>query len=136
MQSTQVVRYPGTFINWLIIKDLLITHDDAFYASRNGGEDLVRDGAKDGGEFRDGGVFPEDGDGVPYLAGDAGDVQHAHVHADVADGGGAVAVHAEGGGAAAKVAVNAVRITHGNGGDDSAFGGFAPSAITHRITGA
>ena len=64
---------------------------------------------------------------------DAGDVQHAHVHADVADGGGAVAVHREGGLAAAQMPVDAVGVTHGDGGDDGARGGLAPAAVADGV---
>ena len=64
---------------------------------------------------------------------ETGDVQHAHVHADVADGGGAVAVHREGGVAAAQMPVNAVGIAHRDGGDDGARGGFAPAAVADGV---
>ena len=64
-----------------------LSDDDAFDAPRDGGKDLVGDGAQDVGELGHRGVRAEDGDGVAHLHVDAGDVQHAHVHADVADGG-------------------------------------------------
>ena len=97
-------------------------------------KNLVRNRSQDVGQFGDGGILAEDGDGVADFHVETGDVQHAHVHADVADGGGAVAVHAERGVAAAEVAVDAVGITHGDGGDDGARGGLAPSTVTDGVT--
>ena len=91
-------------------------------ATRNGGEDFVGDGAEDEGELGGGGVVTEDGDRIADLRIHARDVKHTHIHADVADRGHAVAVQGEGGGAAAEMAVNAVGIPDGNGGDGCAAG--------------
>lgn len=149
-QSRRRVRSPATFDKYLSISELritlavtshvcqctLIAHNYAFYAARDGGEYLVRYGTKDGGKFRDRGVSAKNSDSVTHLAGDAGNVKHAHVHAYIADGGSTMPIYTERCCAAAKVAVNSIGIPHGNGGDDGALGGFAPSAITYGVSGA
>lgn len=112
----------------------LFPDDDALDAAGDGGEDLVGDGAEDTCQFGDRGVGAEDRDGVAHFHVHAGDVQHAHVHADVPDGGDAVPVHREGGLPAAQVTVDAVGVTHGDGGDDRARAGFSPSAVSHRVS--
>ena len=105
-------------------------------AARYGDQNLVRDGAQDAGQFAGGRVLAKNGDGVAHGAGDTRNIQHAHVHANIADGGRPVAIDAEGSIAAAQVAVQSVRITNGNCGDDGAFLGMAPSAITDCVVGA
>lgn len=61
--------------------------DDTLDAAGDGGEDFVGDGAEDAGEFGDRRVFAENGDRVTDPGIDARDIQHAHVHADIAHGG-------------------------------------------------
>ena len=84
-------------------------------AAGDGGEDFVGDGVKNSGEFADVRVLAEDGDGVTHLHVQSGDVKHAHVHADIAYGAGALSVHAETGAAAAQVPVQSVSIAGGDG---------------------
>ena len=82
-----------------------------FDAARDGGENFVRDRTEDGGKLRSGRVFTEYGHRVTHLRIDTGDIEHAHVHADVSDGRHSVSVQRKSGGSPAEAAVDAVGIS-------------------------
>ena len=100
-------------------------------ALADGGEDLVGDGVEAVAQLGDGQVLAEDFDGVALAAVDVGDVDHADVHADIAHVGRPLAVDEAVGVAATQVAVEAVGIADGDGGD--AAGPVEAVGATSRI---
>ena len=98
-------------------RHLLIYVIDAFDAGGDGGEDFVGDGADGVGEDGGGEVGAEDDGLVALAAVDVGDVDHADVHADIADVGGRTAVDEAITIAVAQSAVESVGIADGDGGN-------------------
>ena len=93
----------------------------SFDSARDGGYDLVWDGAEDTCEFGNSRIFTEDRHCVSDLDVKTCHIQHAHVHADVTDGRHPMAVDGEAALAATEVTVYAICISDRNGRDDSAF---------------
>jgi len=107
---------------------------DAFDAGGDAGEDFVGDGVEPLGQPGDGKVGAEDLDAVALDAvGDVSDVDHGDVHADIADIGGRLAVYETVATTVAEVAVEAVGIADGDGGDARRTVEDAPPAVAHRL---
>ena len=99
---------------------LLFLIVDSLDAGGDAGEDFVGDGAGGAGYLLQEGGVAEDGHFVVFGAIDSGDVEEAHVHADVADDGHKPAVDEHLCVAVAQMAVEAVGIA--DGGDSDARG--------------
>ena len=78
---------------------------------------LVGDGAEPLGQLGHGQLRAEDLHFVALLAGDIGDVYHAHIHADITHIAGWPAIHDAVSASVAQAAVQSVGIANGYGGD-------------------
>lgn len=80
-KSTTKIQNDKFFMN-----NQLVLYIYSLYALRDRCEDFVWDGAECFGYAFDGHCFAEDFDGVTYFdAGHDADVDHAQIHADIAD---------------------------------------------------
>ena len=84
----------------------------------NAGQHFVGDGVELVGKHGDGQVLAKDFYGIALLAGDAGDVDHSDVHADVSHVVGLLAVDEAESAAVAQMSVESVGIAYGDGGDE------------------
>ena len=91
---------------------------DSFDAVGNAGQHFVGNGLELVGEDSDGQVLAEDFYGVALLAGDAGDIDHSDVHADVSYVVGLLSVDETVSAAVAQVTVESVGIAYGDGCDE------------------
>ena len=92
---------------------------NALDAGRDSSENLVGDSVDDVGKHGGRQLRPEDDDLVALAAGYVGDIDHAHVHTYISHVRCALAVDEAVAVAAAKVAVEAVGIAYGQGGDSA-----------------
>lgn len=91
------------------ILPIVHTLDTVAYRSK----DFVGNGVEKVGQAADGQLFAEDFRAVAFVAGYVGNVYHAHIHADVAQIGGLVAVYKAIASAVAQTAVQPVGIAYG-----------------------
>ena len=84
---------------------------DAVDTAGKAGHDFIRYGTQDVSKFGGGRVITEDSHNVTDFSIGAGDIEHTHIHADVADGGDSPATDRESGVSAAQAAVDAIGIT-------------------------
>ena len=107
---------------------------DAFDAGGDGCEDFVGDGVEPLRQLGDGEVRAEDFDAVALGAvRDVSNVNHRHVHADVADVGCGLSVYEACATTVAKVSAEAVGIADGDGSDARGTGEFSTSSIAHSL---
>ena len=104
-----------------------------FYPWRNRGKYLVWDGLQLVRKFADGEFFTEDDDRVSFACVDIGDVDHAGIHADIADDRAALAVDHDFAAAIAEMTVQAVGITDRDNRDAGIALYIAHPAITDGI---
>ena len=90
---------------------------DPLHTVAHGGEDFVGDAAEAVGERGDGQMVAKDFHAVAFTAGDVRDINHAHVHADVAHIGRAPAIDEAESIAISQAAVESVGIANGDGSD-------------------
>ena len=94
----------------------LFAEVDSFNAGGDGGENLVRDGFHLFGHFGYGQCFVEEDDWVAFFCFDAGDVDHAGIHAYIADYRAAYASDKRLAYAIAEQAIQSIGITDGEDG--------------------